>query len=51
MEFRNFSPPETERETEDYAVELSDVTALELNMVPDKSGGEARASLECLRLG
>jgi hypothetical protein len=47
----NFSPPETERETEDYAVELSDVTAIELNIVPDKSGGEARASLECLRLG
>ena len=46
----NFSPP-TERETEDYAVELSDVTALELNIVPDKSGGEVRASLECLRLG
>jgi hypothetical protein len=47
----NFSPPETERETEDYAVELSDVTAIELNIVPDKSGGEVRASLECLRLG
>ncbi len=31
----NFSPPETERETEDYAVKLSDVTALELNIVPD----------------
>jgi hypothetical protein len=41
----NFSPPET-----DYAVELSDVTAIELNIVPDKSGGEARASIECLRL-
>src|SRR5258708_13604803 len=40
----NFSPPETEPETEDYAVELSDVTALELNIVPDKSGGEGRAS-------
>jgi hypothetical protein len=38
----NFSPPETERETEDYAVEPSDVTALELNIVPDKSGGEVR---------
>ena len=37
----NFSPPETERETEDYAVELSGVTTLELNIVPDKSGGEA----------
>jgi hypothetical protein len=47
----NFSPPETERETEDYAVELSDVTALELNIVPDQSGGEVRASLACLRLG
>ncbi len=47
----NFSPPETERETEDYAVELSDVTAIELNIVPDQSGGEARASLKCLRLG
>ena len=47
----NFSPPETERETEDCAVELSDVTVLELNIVPDKSGGEARASLGCLRLG
>jgi hypothetical protein len=47
----NFSPPETERETEDYAVELSDVTAIELNIVPDKNGDEARASLECLRLG
>lgn len=47
----NFSPPETERETEDYAVELSDVTAIELNIVPDKGGGAARATLECLRLG
>jgi hypothetical protein len=47
----NFSPPETERETEDYAVQLSDVTALELNIVPDQSGGEVRASLACLRLG
>jgi hypothetical protein len=46
----NFSPPETARETEGYAVALSDVTALELNIVPDKSGGDARASLECLRL-
>ena len=47
----NFSPPETEHETEDYAVELSGVTALELNILPDNSGGEARASLQCLRLG
>ena len=29
----NFSPPETVSETEDYAVELSGVTTLELNIV------------------
>jgi len=46
----NFSPPRTVRETEDYAVELSDVTVLELNIVPDKSGGDAHASLASLRL-
>jgi hypothetical protein len=34
----NFSPPETTRETEDYQVELSDVTVLELVIVPDKNG-------------
>jgi hypothetical protein len=46
----NFSPPESVREVEDYAVELSAVTVLELIIVPDKSGGAARASLESLRL-
>ena len=46
----NFSPPRTVRETEDYAVELSDVTVLELNIVPDKSGGDGHASLASLRL-
>ena len=46
----NFSPPETVREVEDYAVELSNVRVLELIIVPDKSGGDARASLESLRL-
>ena len=46
----NFSPPETVREVEDYAVELSEVRVLELIIVPDKSGGEAHASLESLRL-
>jgi hypothetical protein len=46
----NFSPPESVREIEDYAVELSAVTVLELIIVPDKSGGAARASLESLRL-
>jgi len=46
----NFSPPDSIREAEDYAVELSDVTALELIIVPDKSGGAARASLASLRV-
>lgn len=46
----NFSPPDSVRETEDYTVELSAVTALELMIVPDKIGGSARASLASLRL-
>jgi hypothetical protein len=46
----NFSPPDSIRETEDYTVELSDVTILDLIIVPDNSGGEARASLASLRL-
>jgi hypothetical protein len=46
----NFSPPDSVRETEDYTVELSAVTALELMIVPDKVGGAARASLASLRL-
>ena len=46
----NFSPPESVREVEDYAVELSAVTALELIIVPDKNGGATRASLASLRL-
>lgn len=46
----NFSPPETIRETEDHSVELSGVKALELVIVPDISGGEARASLLALHL-
>jgi hypothetical protein len=46
----NFSPPGTVRETEDYTVELSDVTILELRIVPDQSGGETRASLASLHL-
>jgi hypothetical protein len=33
---------------EDFAVELSEVTTLELVIVPDKSGGTARASLASL---
>jgi hypothetical protein len=46
----NFSPTGSVRETEDYAVELSEVMVLELIIVPDKSGTEARASLRRLRL-
>src|ERR1700674_2970214 len=46
----NFSPPGTVREVEDYSVDLADLTVMELEIIPDKSGGEARASLESLRL-
>jgi len=46
----NFSPQGTTRETEDYHVELPAVTVLELNIIPDISGGSAIASLAQLRL-
>ena len=46
----NFSPPNTTREIEEYHVQLSDVTVLELVIVPDISRGSARASLKSLRL-
>ena len=46
----NFSPPETIREIEDYHVELSNITVLELVIVPDNGRGAARASLKSLRL-
>ena len=46
----NFSPPNTVGEVEDYVVDLSDVTILELVIVPDISRGSARASLKSLRL-
>jgi hypothetical protein len=45
-----FSPPETTRELEDYAVDLPQVTVLELRIAPDIGGGSARASLRQLRL-
>ena len=45
-----FSPPGTTCEVEDYTVNLTDVTAVELRIVPDVSGGAARASLKELRL-
>lgn len=46
----NFSAPSSTRETEEYRVELSEVTILELTIVPDISGGPACASLKGLRL-
>jgi hypothetical protein len=46
----NFSPPQTIREVEEYQVELSSVVVLELIIVPNLSGGIARASLKSLRL-
>ena len=46
----NFSPPDSVREVEEYQVELSAVTILELIINPNISGGVARASLKNLRL-
>jgi hypothetical protein len=46
----NFSPPDTIHEVEEYRVELSGVTVLELVIVPDISRGSAHASLKTLRL-
>jgi hypothetical protein len=46
----NFSPQGTISEAEDHRVDLPAVTALELSIIPDISGGNARASLERLRL-
>src|SRR5262245_20354307 len=45
-----FSPPATNQESEDYRVNLNGVTALELEIVPDISGGDASASLAQMRL-
>jgi len=41
----NFSLPDSNRELEDYIVDLNDVTTLELCIIPDISGGSAHASL------
>jgi hypothetical protein len=46
----NFSPPESIREVEEYRVELSGVTVLELAINPNIGGGIARASLKNFRL-
>src|SRR6266446_10241679 len=46
----NFSPPDSIREVEEYQVELSSVTVLELIINPNIGGGVARASVKILRL-
>jgi hypothetical protein len=46
----NFSPPGSIREVEEYQVELSNVTVLELVINPNIGGGLAHASLKNLRL-
>lgn len=46
----NFNPQGATREMEDYRVDLSRVTVLELRIIPDISGGNAHASLAQLRL-
>jgi hypothetical protein len=46
----NFSPPATIRKAEDYQVELSGATIIELIIVPDINRGTARASLTSLRV-
>jgi hypothetical protein len=46
----NFSPPHNTLEIEEYAVNLVGLTTLELSIVPDISGGLARASVEQLCL-
>ena len=46
----HFSPPDTTRELEDYTVDLAKVMVLELKIVPDISGGKARASVAQFRV-
>ncbi len=46
----NFSSPHNTLEIEEYAVDLDGLTALELSIVPDISGGRARASVAQLCL-
>jgi len=46
----NFSPEGTSSEMEEHHVDLQIVSILELIIIPDINGGEARASLETLQL-
>lgn len=45
-----FSPDSTTREQENYTVNLQDLKVLVLNIEPDLSGSDARASLSSLRI-
>lgn len=45
-----FHPKGSTHETEDYRVDLSGVTVLELTISPDIAGGDARATLAELRV-
>ncbi len=46
----NFSPPGMIQELEEYTVDLVGVTTLELSIVPDINGGDARASVVQFRV-
>lgn len=46
----NFTPPQSIREAEEYKVELSNVTVLELIIRPNIGGGDSCASLKNLSL-
>ena len=46
----HFSPPHSAQETENYTVDLKQLKALELRIIPDISGGGACAKLSRLRL-
>lgn len=46
-----FAPPGTTQETENYVLNLNHVKLLEMTIIPDISGGDARASLQAMRLG
>jgi hypothetical protein len=45
-----FSPPNTSKEVEEYQVNLTGVTVIELHLIPDISGGSAHATLAGLYL-
>ena len=46
----HFSPPLTNHEIENYEVDLKQLKALELRIVPNMGGGEARAKLRRLQV-